>query len=424
MGKGGFAVRKTTAALALAGAMILLLAGCGGTASEGTDLTADVSGSGGEAVYASAAEVPAADTAALTDFGLDLLRQCAGEGNVLLSPASVLSALGMTANGAGGQTLAQFEEAFGLPLEELNAALSAALPEDDGILACANAIWFNSRNGLEVDRSFLQTNADWYGAGLFSVPFGSDTPKEINQWVSEHTRGMIPSILDQVQENAVMYLVNALAFDGEWVKPFDSCATMQGTFTREDGTEETADFMHGEEYAYLEGEKVTGFLKSYRDGSYAFAALLPGEGVTVAEALDSLSGGAVGTMLDSVSSQEVIIALPKFTVDYDAGLEDVLPALGIVDAFDPSSADFSGIGTAADGGPSLFISRVLHKTHLSVDELGTEAAAATVVEMTEGAMELEEPPKQVILDRPFLYMLVDLDSGLPLFLGTVMTVED
>ena len=414
-------MKKKPIALALAGVLTLslVLCGCGRGKTESTDLTAGVAGNG--PAYASAAEIPAADMTAMTDFGLALMKQSAGEKNVLISPASILSALGMTANGAKGETLAQMEAVFGLSAEELNAALSAALPADDGVLSRANAIWFNDREGLHIEESFLQANADGCGAGVYSAPFDSNTCKEINRWVSEHTKGMIPSILDNVPEDAIMYLVNALAFDGEWLSPYDANCTTDGTFTKEDGTTRTVPFMHGDEYAYLAGEKVTGFLKDYKDSGYAFAALLPEEGISVTEALDSLTGESLTAMLNNVSEEEVITALPKFTVDYDAGLELLLPALGMTEAFDPVLADFTGIGTSDLG--NLYISRVLHKTHLSVDELGTKAAAATVVEMTEGAVELEEPPKEVILDRPFIYMIVDRESGLPVFMGTAMEIE-
>ena len=151
----------------------------------------------------------------MADFGLSLLRECGGgEENALLSPLSILSALGMTANGAGGDTLSQMETAFGLPASELNAAISAVQPEEENSpLSGANAIWFNDRDGLAVNHDFLQANADWYGAGIYSEPFGADTCDEINRWVSDKTKGMIPKILDQVPGDAVMYLVNALAFD-------------------------------------------------------------------------------------------------------------------------------------------------------------------------------------------------------------------
>ena len=417
-------MKKKLTALALAGAMTLalLLSACGGTQTVSTDLTAGITDSGAEAVYADSSEVPTEDAAAMANFGLDLLKQCAGEENVLLSPASILSALGMTANGARGETLAQFETAFGLPIDELNATLSACLPAEDGPFSRANAIWFNDKAGLHIEDDFLQTNADWYDAGIYAAPFDDSTCRDINRWVSDHTRGMIPSILDKVPEDAIMYLVNALAFDGEWLSPYDANSTADGTFTREDGTTQTVPFMHSDEYAYLEGEKVTGFLKNYKDGSYAFAALLPHEGVSVAEALDSLDEETLTALLNNVSGEEVITAMPKFTVDYDAGLEDVLPALGVTDAFDEDLADFSGIGTSDLG--NLYIGRVLHKTHMEVDELGTKAAAATVVEVMETAALELEPPKEVILDRPFIYMIVDRDSRLPLFLGTMMEITE
>ncbi len=415
---------KRITALTLAGVLglSLCLSGCGGSQTAGQDLTAGITASEPAKPYAARSEVPKEDAAAIADFGLSLLRECGGENkSALLSPVSLLSALGMTANGARGDTLEQMESVFGLPVRELNAALSPLLSDrEDCPLSGANAIWFNDREGLRIEDSFLQSNADWYGAGIYKEAFGSGTCDEINQWVSDHTKGMVPAILDRVPEEAVMYLVNALAFDARWLSPFASYATMEGTFTREDGTEEAGDFMHSDEYAYLEGEKVTGFRKDYQDGDYAFVALLPKEGVPMEEALDSLSGETLISILENVSGEEVIIALPRFTTDYDAGLEQVLPELGMTDAFDPELADLTGIGVS-DIGP-LYISRVLHKTHLAVDEEGTKAAAATVVEMTEGAMEMEEPPKEVILDRPFLYLIVDTENNVPMFLGTVMSL--
>ena len=419
-------MKKRIPALILTGvlSLSLCLSGCGGNPTAARDLTAEVTASEPVKPYAARSEVPKEDAAAIADFGLSLLRACgSGETGALLSPVSILSALGMTANGAKGDTLSQMEAAFGLPVGELNDALSAVMSSgEDSPLSGANAIWFNEREGLALNRDFLQANADWYGAGLYAEPFGTGTCDEINQWVSEHTKGMIPSILDRVPEDALLYLVNALAFDAQWRSPFASYATREGTFTHEDGTTETSDFMHSDEYAYLEGETVTGFRKDYQDGGYAFAALLPREGITVAEALDSLSGETLVSILENVSGEEVIIALPKFTTDYNAGLEDFLPSLGITDAFNPALADFTGMGGTADGGPALYISRVLHKTHLAVDEEGTKAAAATVVEMTEGAMEMEEPPKEVILDRPFLYLIMDTENNVPVFLGTVMSL--
>ena len=145
----------------------------------------------------------------------------------------------------------------------------------------------------------------------------------------------------------------------------------------------------------------------------------------MAEALESLSGEALVNILENASGEEVIIALPRFTTDYDAGLEEVLPALGMTDAFDPALADFTAMGSAADEGPKLYISRVLHKTHLEVDEDGTKAAAATAVEVEETAAAPEtEPPKQVILDRPFLYLIVDKENNVPVFMGTVLALGE
>ena len=174
-----------------------------------------------------AREVPTAtaltekENVKIMDFSLRLFQNCLQDGeNTLVSPLSVLSALGMTANGADGNTLAQMEETFGLTAEEMNRYLYAYtrdLPQGEKYkLSPANAIWFQDREGLFFEEDFLQTNADWYDAGLYRAPFDDSTLKEINEWVETKTDGMVKDILDKISGDAIMYLVNALAFDAEW----------------------------------------------------------------------------------------------------------------------------------------------------------------------------------------------------------------
>jgi serpin B len=359
--------------------------------------------------------------AAAADFALRLFRagSKAGE-NSLISPLSVLSALAMTANGAKGETLEQMERTLGLSREQYNEFFRgylAALGEDSkNALRLANSVWFTNDPRFTVNQDFLQTNADFYGAGVYQAPFDNTTLRDINNWVKEKTAGMIPEILDEIPLEAVMYLVNALAFEGKWMTPYNKYSVAPGEFIAANGNERSVDFMYAEEHAYLEDENATGFLKYYEGGRYAFAALLPREGVSVEQYLAALDGAALRAMLTNPRPEAVQTSLPKFEAAWSGELSELLKSMGMTVPFDSSAADFSGLGSSTGG--NIFINRVLHKTFISVAEQGTRAGAATAVEMTDEAV--MEITRQVYLDRPFVYMLVDCETGLPFFIGTML----
>lgn len=397
----------------------LLLTGCSGGGAK-TDLMRGV-----EAREITAEPVSADLTdldEAVTGLGLELLRR-SGEGNVLVSPLSVAYALSMTANGAKDETLEQMEAVLGMPVEMLNFAFHDylnALPEGEkNTLHLANSVWFTDKESFTVNQDFLQTNADYYGADIYQTSLDDSAKAAINGWVKENTHGMIPEIVNEIPESAVMYLVNALAFEAEWWDIYEEHQVRKGTFTTEDGRQQKTELMWSEENFYLEDENASGFLKFYDDREYAFAALLPREGISVADYAASLTGERLHALLKGAENTPVTAAIPKFEREFDCELSEVLMDMGMPDAFDVAAADFSGLGTSTEG--NIVISRVLHKTYINVDEKGTKAGAATAVEMTaESAMEYMEPPKEVILDRPFLYMVVDCEQWVPLFMGTLM----
>lgn len=366
--------------------------------------------------------------AAAADFGVRLFQTSLENGkNTLISPLSVLYALAMTANGADGDTLAQMEQVLGMDCANLNEFMLAymdLLPQwEDCKLNLANAIWFKDDPNFEVEQDFLQNNADYYRAGIYKAPFGDSTKQDINDWVKEHTAGMIPQILDEIPEEAVMYLVNALAFEAVWQVVYEEYQVRPGIFTREDGTQTEIELMHSEERRYLEDELATGFIKHYTEGRYAFAALLPKEGVSVQDYVESLTGAHLLELLSEPEEIMVLAAMPKFETAYDIEMSEVLKEMGMSDAFDWRTADFSRLGSYHADDVNIVINRVLHKTFLSVGEQGTKAGSATAVEMVaEGAMEIPEY-KTVTLDRPFVYLLIDCETNLPSFIGTMMDVN-
>ena len=365
---------------------------------------------------------------AAADFGVRLFKTSMEEGkNTLISPLSVLYALAMTTNGADGETLTQMEQVLGMDCDNLNSFMLAyldLLPDaKEYKMSLANSIWFKDDPNFIVEQSFLQTNADYYGAGAYMAAFDEGTRNDINNWVKEHTDGMIPEIIDEIPDEAIMYLVNALAFEAEWADVYEEHQIREGRFTMEDGTRKDVDMMHSEEYTYLEDDMATGFMKFYKDNRYAFVAMLPKEGVSIQQYVDSLTGEHLRGLLTDPEEVTVFAVMPKFEMEYDIEMSEVLQKMGMTDAFDWKVADFSRLGTYNVDGMNIRINRVLHKTFISVTEQGTRAGAATAVEMVaEGAMEIVEF-KEVVLDRPFVYMLIDCETNLPFFIGTMMNVN-
>ena len=362
----------------------------------------------------------------VTDFAIRLFKASEESGkNTLISPLSVLCALAMTANGAEEETLAQMEEVLGMTTEELNLYLYSYmqnLPQGEKYkLSLANSIWFTEDERFTVNQDFLQTNANYYGADIYKAPFDKQTLKDINNWVKQNTDEMIPEILDQIPPESIMYLVNALAFEAEWSEIYEKHQVKDGEFTKEDGTKQDVKFMYGSEGTYLEDEKATGFMKRYKGGKYAFVAMLPNEGVSVSEYIASLDGESLNALLANPQYATVHTSIPKFETEYKVEMSEILKSMGMTEAFDMYNADFEGLGTSTGG--NIYISRVLHKTFISVGEKGTKAGAATVVEMKDGAAAEPTEPKEVYLDRPFVYMLVDCENNIPFFIGTMMDVN-
>ena len=389
-------------ALFLAIALLLALPGCGSE----TGLLAGVTASErGEA--ADAAELAA-------DFTVELFNAAYEGGDALISPVSVLAALAMAEAGAEGETLAQMEEVFGVDAETMRLALSAYMSSIAGTEAkMANAIWFRDDGSFTPNEDFLADCASFAGADVFADEFTGALAGRINGWISEHTDGMIKDVLDKVDPSAVMYLVNALAFEADWAEKYEGERLREGEFNTETGPK-AVQMMYSDESTYLEGEGFTGFMKPYKGGRYAFAALLPTGSLDAL--LGSLTGEKLAAALENAAEAEVNAGLPSFEGRTRAELSAALAGMGMTDAFDMGLADFSGMGESELGG--IFISRVLHETFIEVTPQGTRAAAATVIEAPAGA----EPPqdlKAVICDRPFAYMIVDTEYNVPLFFGVV-----
>lgn len=352
--------------------------------------------------------------AAASSFAAELFKGNYSKGKTsLVSPLSVLTALALVQNGAQGNTLAQLEQALGgLDRDTLNAYMRAYcdfLTESDE-LKIANSVWTDS--SAEAKRAFLQKAVDSYSAQLFSAPLSDPkTVESINSWVKKNTDGMIPKIIEKADRYAVMMLVNAIAFDAKWETPYKRSDIEKLEFTSYSGSKKKTDFMCSTENIYLKDGGAVGFMKPYKNGRFAFAALLPDENTGIDDYVASLSGDKLMKIFSSAKrGNEVNVKMPKFRAEYSVQLIDTLKKMGVKDAFDSKTADFSSLIENRDA----YIATVVHKTFIEVDENGTRAAASTLV----GAdtMSLMEP-YSVCLNRPFVYMIVDTETNLPLFIG-------
>jgi serine protease inhibitor len=359
------------------------------------------------------------------DFSVDLFKKAYTKGkNSLVSPTSVYLALGMTANGADANTLKEFETLIGnrsINIKDLNAYYNSFAGKltkaQSSRVSIANSIWYRDVESLDVKKDFLQANADYYNAAAYKADFNSkQTIQEINNWVKANTGKQIDKIIDKIDPNTIIYLINAVYFDAEWVKPYDKENVRKGNFELSDETTKSVDFMYSLEDRYIKDEKAQGVIKPYKDGKYSFVALLPNKEVSIDSYVSSLTGEGFINLFKNKSEDKVGVSLPKFKFEYSINLIEPLKQMGLVECFDEEKANFTRMASGIKD--NIWIGDVLHKTFISVDTEGTEAGAATKVEMqTKGEAVIQH---SIIFNRPFVYAIVDNETKLPLFIGTMM----
>lgn len=364
------------------------------------------------------------------EFSLELLRESRREqggqdGNLLVCPLSVMAALEMARNGAQGETGEQMARTLYGEMQpeesrrELMAYLQALPNQDKAGFRFANSIWYRQGDtSFEVEPAFLKSSAVDYGAQIYGAAFDESTLRDVNSWVGQETDGMIPKILDQIPDAAVMFLVNGMALDAEWQKQYHTDQIHEAEFYPREGDPQKVEMMYSQEDVRIRGEAVKGFVKPYQEG-YGFVALLPDQGLTVDAYLEGLTGEAFLKLLGQGEEGPVEAGLPKYSTRSQLTLNDMLKRMGMPLAFDMEQADFGGMGHDPEG--NIYIGAAIHSTFLEVDGRGTRAGAATVVEMEAGGAAMET--EQVILDRPFLYAIFDTKENLPIFIGIVDRVE-
>jgi serine protease inhibitor len=355
-------------------------------------------------------------------FGLKLFREIVsqeGNKNVFISPLSVAMALGMTYNGANGTTREAMQntlELQGMSLEDVNKSYRSVIDllrglDSKVVFQIANSIWY--RQGFEVESTFVDLNRTYFDAVVQGLDFADPSAvATINDWVSENTNGKIDKIVERIPDLTVMYLIDAIYFKGTWKYKFDPAKTSAQPFYLPDGSTKTCQMMNvkSDQVATLSTDDFFAVDLKYGDGDFSMAVFLPSWNVTLDSVEAQFTNENWQAWLEEFQSQELTLYLPKFEIEYDKSLKDVLRAMGMSIAFS-DSADFTGINQRGN----LLITEVEHKTYVKIDEEGTEAAAVTSV-----GVGYTSAPSAFVVDRPFLFVIHENHSGTILFMGKIV----
>lgn len=354
-------------------------------------------------------------------LSLELCRQLGGEktDNWLVSPFSLQCALGMLSNGANGETREEILYALGLSQysqEEVNAYFKKLIEGLHTVnsaitVKTANSVWGNA--GVPLKEDFQKMNIENYCAMVSQLDFSDPSAvDQINAWCNQTTEGLIPSILDEVNPTATVYLLNSLYFKARWESEFAPEKTQEGDFNTSSGKVVKADFMQTQRMAaYVENEWFTSTSLSYQNDSYVMRLILPQPEISIDQVLQALSESD-GNLWKNVILADINLKMPRFTLENKMDLIPALQALGMKKAF-TNEADFSSMSDIA-----TYISLVQQATRLKVDEEGSEGAAVTVIE---GDLMSPLPEEKVdfFLDRTFLFQIIESSTGTVLFMGQV-----
>lgn len=356
---------------------------------------------------------------AIADLSVGIFQKAVeNSGNVLVAPIAAMAALSAMLRGASGQTRTQLEEDWGITADGL-APILELFKEEGSCAELATVIWMNDCQGLTFNEKLLQEIAADPNSEAFQTADLEQACNRINDWCSQKTKGLIPEMVDHLSPDEVMRLINALVFDGIWRHAYLPRDVYDRIFTNVRGEKQDVSFLHSTESLFLRDRHAIGFMKPYLGIQYAFAALLPNEGISLKDYIRTLTGQKLQRILTKPVSHEVLTAMPKFSARSDVDLKSVFQALGVTDAFDRRKADFSDLCHTDDPDASFYLESFRQKGYIEVNERGTQALVLTGSEILCLTSDVKPEPYRVYLDRPFLYMIIDRNSRLPLFMGTM-----
>jgi serine protease inhibitor len=360
---------------------------------------------------------------AANDFSFALFHEVSAantDSNVFASPLSASMALGMTMNGAAGQTYTQMRSAlaFGTASDDdINASYKSLIALLRGLdpsvdFRIANSIWY--RNGFPFNQSFIDLSKATFDATVTALDFSSPSAVgTINDWVNTATNAKIPTIIDQIESDQVMFLINAIYFKGSWRDKFDPGETKADVFHGIAGDQPTRLMHRHGTMRFLFRQDLSAVDLPYGNSAYTMTVLLPAAGTSVDQLAASLTTATWNTLTSQFHDFESDLWLPKLKLEWQRDLNDDLKALGMHDAFVPDGADFTRMSTTR--GHNLYIDQVKQKTFVDVNEEGTEAAAVTSVGVSVTAL-----PPSIRVDRPFVFVIRERLSGTIVFMGKIV----
>ncbi len=361
-------------------------------------------------------------TSAYMDFAANLLVNASDDESTVLSPLSLYTVLSMTANGASGKTLRELEKTLGeeLTISEINTFIHylnervKSLNNDEGYVSSANSMWF--RDDYSVKAPFLQNVVNYYDAEVFRTDLeGEAGADKINDWISDNTSGKITDMLSPLPAGTAAVLVNALLFDDEWVTPYEEKDIYEASFKGTKGIE-TATFMESNEML-LKSSDAKGMMKSYKNTPCKLVAILPNDNIDLDTYISTLSGAKLEKLFESASGVNRCMAhIPQFELRKNLSLTDTLESMGAGRMF-TDEANFDAL-TMSEG---LKVSDVMQESFIEVTSKGTEAGSSSAVIMNESASAPQDF-EELKFDRPFIFMIVENESNLPLFIGTVKSI--
>ena len=404
----------------------ILLSLCACTPSKGGELTrlnAEAEGTFSEEHLQNATY-----DAAYREFSYRFFRTVADadEGNLCLSPLSAYMAFSLCGYGSEGETATEFAATFGLTKEQAAEYcqslyahyMQRTYSDKNTRVGLANSLWLNLADASSVKTAYLTGATEYFDASIYRCDFSDGkTVDAINKWCADNTDGLIDKIVDKLDAGQLLALINALLVEAAWRVPYSSQATVKDVFRNADGSESTADYLPRKISCYYLGEDAKAFKMSLCD-DFSFVGILPDEGVAIDAYCNSLTAEKIASLLGNATyGYDVYTRIPKYSLDYETDLTKVMKKMGLNAAFDARSANFKGI--AEIPGRNLYVGTAKQKTHFELDEKGIKAAAITYIGMNASSAPISRPRLELYLNRPFVYLLVEESTDLPLFVGKI-----
>lgn len=352
--------------------------------------------------------------------------------NVCLSPFSAYMAFSLCFAGSDGKTAEEFKDVFGLTKEQATEYCRSLYAhfvqreynDENTKINLANSVWLNNADREYVKDSYLKTATDSFNAPIFTCDFSDkNTVDAINSWCKDNTDGLIDEIIKELGKDQFLAIINALLVEAAWINPYsETYGIVTDEFTDVNGKKTQQTFLQKKTEAYYYAEDAKAIMMPLRD-NFSFVGILPNEDVSIEEYCAGLTTEKINKMLSYSyrRAADVTTRIPKFSLDYDVDLVKIMKSMGLVEAFDGVKANFKPMAEFPGG--NAFINTALQKTHFELDENGIKAAAVTYIGLGKNAYSGETPKKiEIFLDRPFVYMLMDNSTNLPLFVGVVNTL--